>query len=380
VSRLNSRRICLRQRLFWCHGRSLCVSGLQYTKWKRGGFTLIEVLVVISIIALLLGITIPAVQRIRESARRVQCLNHLKQVGIGLASHQSVQGHFPSAMLTSKGSDGRHMGFDDRYPVLYQLLPHIDQPNLYNSINFKPYSQKQSIVSNPNQTAYNTRVNLFVCPSDSKTASSLAPVSYRLNAGVPRFNVSNGGPLPIDPAQPGDYLATDAAFELMTFLSARDFPDGLSQTAGFSERLVGSLSTTQFDPSRDFWYANAIGLIKVTTADQLVSACSSSNSTPSHFFTRLGHSWAGNNFSSSWYNHCSPPNPRMPDCTMDFQPPNPEYGLINLVAVSAKSGHSAGVHTLMMDGSVKFVADQIAPTVWRSLGSRNGAELIRSAY
>jgi len=133
---------------------------------RSPGFTLIELLVVISIIALLIGLLLPAVQSAREAARRAQCQNHLKQIGLALHSYHDVFGSLPP---------GRMMTYDRRYAgtnppctsrivdksFLVMLLPQLEQQALYNSIN-----QDLTILGRENRTLHSTSVATFACPSD----------------------------------------------------------------------------------------------------------------------------------------------------------------------------------------------------------------------
>jgi prepilin-type N-terminal cleavage/methylation domain-containing protein/prepilin-type processing-associated H-X9-DG protein len=127
---------------------------------RRRGFTLIELLVVISIIAVLISLLLPAVQASREAARRAQCLNNLKQIGLALHNYHDAIGAFPPGYLSRPGSDGDNTGPGWGWAAM--ILPQLEQPPLFNSINFG-----LPIESPQNQTARLTKVSTFVCPSDS---------------------------------------------------------------------------------------------------------------------------------------------------------------------------------------------------------------------
>src|SRR4051812_35684613 len=131
---------------------------------RPAGFTLIELLVVIAIIAVLIGLLLPAVQAAREAARRSQCVNNLKQIGLGLHNYESTYGAFPTAGQGSLYNipipdtmyvDGT--GFHAR------ILPFIEQSPAYNTINFN--FPDYNHISGVNYTGYSTVVNTFICPS-----------------------------------------------------------------------------------------------------------------------------------------------------------------------------------------------------------------------
>jgi prepilin-type N-terminal cleavage/methylation domain-containing protein len=177
---------------------------------RRVGFTLIEVLVVISIIGILLALLIPAVQAARDAARRASCLNNLKQIGLGIHNHAEAHGKFPS---------GGHGSLYNSF--LVQILPSVEQAALHNAINMDDMTP---IVANIT-VEYNPP-GLYSCPSDASRGVAWA-VNYAANQG--RWKVaegSNGG---------------DGVF-IGQPLTARDVTDGLSNTAGVSEWITGPRS------------------------------------------------------------------------------------------------------------------------------------------
>ena len=129
------------------------------TARRRAGFTLIELLVVIAIIAVLIALLLPAVQSAREAARRMQCTNNLKQIGLALHNYHDVHGRFAPGSIQFTFSNG----YSYRQPFLTSLLPYIEQTNLTNSFNFQiSFEQDQ------NSTTRAVRVNAFDCPSDQQ--------------------------------------------------------------------------------------------------------------------------------------------------------------------------------------------------------------------
>ncbi len=121
---------------------------------RRGGFTLIELLVVIAIIAVLIALLLPAVQQARESARRTQCKNNLKQIGLAFHNFESTYSYLPTSLRPSNAGSVR-------FSVLTSLLPFIDQAPIYNL-----YNQNINWSAGSNVALSQTKINGFVCPSD----------------------------------------------------------------------------------------------------------------------------------------------------------------------------------------------------------------------
>src|SRR5262245_17125416 len=122
------------------------------------GFTLIELLVVIAIIAVLIALLLPAVQAAREAARRSQCVNNLKQMGIALHNYHDALGSFPPGHLGT--------GWNDWGPLV-MLLPYVEQGTLYNTINFANTGNSANPIVGPNVTSFITTINAYQCPSDT---------------------------------------------------------------------------------------------------------------------------------------------------------------------------------------------------------------------
>ena len=194
-----------------------------------------------------------------------------------------------------------------------------------------------------------------MCPSDAlQPRSEESPNSYRFNVGSSNPLGSDIGPLA------GAFLPTKPN-------RPEYFRDGLSQTAGLSERLVGSQDGQHFDRARDFWGAGVLGLFQVRDDNEVLSVCRTFVGNPGEYLTNLGQTWMmGGNY-YVWYNHVAPPNDRSPDCaTGDLNTQEARH--CEFCSVGARSAHSGGVNCLMMDGAVRFIRNGVDLRVWRASG------------
>jgi hypothetical protein len=246
------------------------------------------------------------------------------------------------------------------------MLPMLEQMPLYNSTNIYI---RLSAYSPANRTSHETRVATFLCPSDSYVASArpFGPLNYRFDIAAP------------DPVLDRHHAPSRlGAFTLMQYVSAAEITDGLSQTVGMSERLVGGGSMTAFDRGRDFWYTGIYGPGPRPSPETLLTLCGSLRSSPSEFWGRFGYSWAGSSAVDIWFNHVAAPNAKLPDCSSGSFAGTPYTTRDS--AVTARSLHGGGVWVLMMDGSTRFVRDGINLATWRALGTRSGGEAMTADF
>lgn len=333
----------------------------------KRGMTLIETLVTLSIIGILTTLILPAIQRVRESSRKTECVNRLKQIGVALANHQSNYQNYPSPMPARDFKIGTFWASPTGMSGYYELLPFLEQAVVYNTINLGVKSGKAIVNLEPrspeNSTVFATRMDNFICPSDSHAASiQTSPCSYR-------FNVGNS--FPVNP--PPSYKA--GAFVPIRPSRPDQFTDGLSVTVGFSERLVGSQSSSRFFANRDIWGANLNGLIQVNTDQDVLDVCRSLKTSPSDFMTSFGKTWMEGGNTNLWYNHVATPNDLSSDCLIgSMNSSQPNY--CESCSVSVRSNHMNGVNCLIMDGSVRFVTNGVVIEIWRALGTRDGNEIL----
>ena len=187
-------------------------------------FTLIELLTTIGVIGLLIALIMPAVQMARESARRMQCTNNLRQIGLGLGNYLSSFGSLPGAIN----------GFG--YSPHSAMLPHLDQRPLYNALNFTIPAFDTS-PSSANLTAIQTTVTIFLCPSDQSSSREgrAGWSNYAANRGVDRRNGDRDN-------------GAFTVWQSSSSTSLASFIDGMSTTASLSEWVLGPFYWPQRDP------------------------------------------------------------------------------------------------------------------------------------
>jgi prepilin-type N-terminal cleavage/methylation domain-containing protein/prepilin-type processing-associated H-X9-DG protein len=324
------------------------------TQLPNSGFTLIELLVAITIVGVLIALLLPAVQSAREAARRSTCQNNLKQIGIALANYEVAKGVYPFGV-----GGGGPPGREPRWSTQSQLLPELEQIAVFSALNFSgvPWLQ-DSVYSPANQTALRTRLEIFICPSDTDAIQDpvgMAHINYRANAGTLPRNLAKDVPIP------GGTAFNDGAFWFQGAVRVAEIRDGTAQTAIFSERCLGN--SARRDPLSDYYL----------TSTSIDSCRNVSPTTPrlTDRFAWSGGRWGDGNMLFTRYHHIL--TPQAPSCLLGG---TQDYG--SLVVVTATSRHPGGVNLLCADGSVHFVKQTIAQSVWQALGTIAGAEIVGS--
>jgi len=342
----------------------------------RRGFTLIELLVVIAIIAVLVALLLPAVQQAREAARRAQCSNNLKQIGLALHNYHSALNTFPPNL--TPGGDAYNYA-KGGWGVLSHLNPYLEQTNVYNLMDLT--LPTYALIGGSyvfaggdanTQKAVQTVVPTFLCPSDlgkpidgGYGLTTMGPTNYCANQGS-GVDTING-----DPDMNGSPLNADGVFFADSRIRISDITDGTSYTAAFSESLLGEGPTSattlpaSVDPKRVYGYLGYTTGLALTDA-----ACAA----PAFFnlSQRRGFAWYAGEIRCASYNHYYGPNPPTWDCIFN----NFDYGYTAMGWKAARSLHPGGVNLLMCDGSTRFVGNLIDRPTWSALATRAGREAL----
>jgi prepilin-type N-terminal cleavage/methylation domain-containing protein/prepilin-type processing-associated H-X9-DG protein len=344
----------------------------------RRGFTLIELLVVIAIIGILIALLLPAVQSAREAARRAQCVNNLKQIGLAVANYEGAVGSYPYA-------DGPWW---TEWSAHSMLLPYLEQRPIYNSINFAstrptfaaPFMHDGVV----NSTAEYTKVSIFFCPSDqNRLTSPYGPNNYMANSGSAPNTFYGGDGTGSDGANSpmsGPFIFTGLDNgQHGTSVRIADVADGTSNTASFSERVKGigdwNGAGTPFDTMKPTASISQLPILQggqETTPVIWYKACLAKAPTPdAQGFDMAwdidndvsGASWSAGLVPDTRYGHVMPPN---------------TWGCRGGVEMShvASSRHPGIVNVLFLDGSVRTVKSTVNINTWWAIGSRAGSEVV----
>jgi len=353
---------------------------LHARRTPRRGFTLIELLVVIAIIAVLIALLLPAVQAAREAARRSQCTNNLKQLGLGLANYESTSGSYPGAYPATRLPALTVGGTWGSWGPLALLLPYIEQGSLYSAANFSLLNQGDTASYagfTANTTVNHAKLSVYLCPSAPNFPGSLT------NGTAPGNNYFASVGSSVLWRGDGTNKPNGVMFYQGPTISSRDVQDGTSNTIAFGEWRTGDNNNNILSVPQDV--VEIGGTFLGGSADNvhinLPAGASSFQAWGSNCATLaktargrsfIGQQWVTGMFGRSLGNVLMAPNPPYPNCNNTTG--NGDFDNNGMFGLS--SNHSGGANVAFCDGSVHFLKSSTAlQTMW-ALGSRAQGEVV----
>lgn len=303
---------------------------------KRNGFTLVELLVVIAIIGVLVALLLPAVQAAREAARRMQCQNHLKQIGLAMHNYHDTHLRLPPGQWNNFYSNDAPW---IRGCWIQPMLPFIEQRNLYEIYDTARKTNGDWALVVPNK---DTIIKALICPSDGNSPKTKTIDQNSVNGtNVMQGMHTNYAVCSGNTAYGTNGSALEGIFYTKSFHRLADITDGTSSTLLASEICV----------------------VPDTSANDLRG--------------RYCNSWEGN----SWFTTLNPPNTTVPDtqCYQGVTIKNaPQTTIANngTQALYARSYHPTAVNTALADGSVRTITNSINLVTYKALSSRQGGETV----
>ena len=329
---------------------------------RHFGFTLVELLVVIAIIGVLVSLLLPAVQAARAAAKKMECVNNLKQIVLACHGYELVHLSLPSGAISKPNPNAPtttpHTFY--RWSALAMITPHLEQSTVHQQLDLTvPLYGPNLQVTAENQYAVGLNVPTYTCPADrsERVSEGFGPTSYAACTGA---GEDGGSP-----------FTTTGAFFINSGVRNADLVDGASNTALFSESTLGAgpenLSDAQLVDHRTMYAF-------VFAAPLTESACGAALQW--NVTNPRGFSWANGEYRTTLYNHARGPNSPVIDCiasrlTGDLGVRFAAYGWR-----SARSLHAQGVNLALADGSVRFVNDSIAITTWQAYSTRDSGDVV----
>ena len=344
----------------------------------RTAFTLVELLVVIAIIGILISMLLPAVQQVREAARRIQCANKMRQIGLAVHNYESAHMMFPVSQVGPGEADGAGGFGPGFYSWLVPLLPHVEQNNLHAMFNLRisngDGNDFRMSDTHPNAVAAATEVDLFLCPSDQPSldntifgSANPASSNYVSNAGWPTWATGISGeraaPGTFNGVIPLQHPSSPVAWHGSSRAGFANITDGTSNTAMISERIIQRGTTGDQVREGDERVSSRHVLDRIQPLNLIDQQITTSHT---HVYESafIGRSWSsGFPLSAPTYMHVKTPNTLIGHYSAsEFE---------GDFVMTPSSQHTQGVNAVRADGSTSFISDGIDIEAWWAFGACN---------
>lgn len=336
---------------------------------KRSAFTLVELLVVIAIIGVLIALLLPAVQQAREAARRMQCTNNQKQLGIAFHNYHDTFGVLPAMNYRSGNGASAYQG----YSALVQILPFVEQGNVYDQLKTSSTSFFVDWGNGNIANIRRTAIDAFKCPSDTDYPTNVGGGSWHDGAGC-NYGVSFGSTKSWSDInrQNGMFRGPTPATGSGAELGFNATTDGLSNTLLASEHLVGDdndnvLANGKTSEPRE---ASNPSWSEFPTQSDLNTFGATCEAATAHNGTN-GQHWMMPLPTQTALNTIAPPNWKFPNC----QTSGSGIAADRDGVYTPRSRHPGGVNCVAGDGSVRFITETIDLAAWQNFGARNDGKV-----
>ncbi len=344
-------------------------------KTRIRGFTLIELLVVIAIIAVLISLLLPAVQSAREAARRAQCVNNLKQIGLAMHNYHQTYDAFPMAVSASNNPQNGYIAWTG-WSAHSMMLPYLEQSSLFNAINFD-FDPTTGATYVTNTTVLYSYVAGFLCPSDPGSGpNSGGAFSNNYYGSIGTTTLTS------NPDSTG-VMASQRSYRISAIT------DGTSNTVGFGESLVGSAVTSgarQYPGNGVVGVSTGFAALDATSnVPMLMATLQACNAmwaagatTGTNIADNNGWFWSEGAEAITLINTIAPPSStQYPWNSCRYGCGGcPDYASDHSNIAKVSSNHPGGANVLFCDGSVKFIKSSISLATWWALGTRSNGEVI----
>jgi prepilin-type processing-associated H-X9-DG protein len=344
-------------------GGSFAEQAAHGRRMRPVGISLLEVVVTVAIAGVMMSLLLPAIQRAREAARRAQCANNLRQVGLAALGFHSAQGTFPPAR-TGNPAGGAAWGH------LVCLLPLLDQRPVFEKIDFAKPADDPA-----NSAVARIPMPVLRCPADFDRMTNAAdPLAL---AGYTRTNYRGNGGNNTGGLAAGGSENNNGVFVAGKRVGVNQILDGPGSTALYSEGVLGDGDNNQCSVPGD-WFA-------ISPADSSCGAVAAAARTtargtgPAAQFSYAGNTFVSGDYTASRYNHVLRPNSIS---VAVVSPGGDMAAAINsgVQATSASSRHPGGVNLVLVDGSTRFISNDVDLQIWRGLGSIAGGETLPDSF